>query len=247
MPRARALLLALALCAALPAGARAAQTAKITATFSPERLGAATTVSFAFQIAAGGGAPAALTGIELAYPPNLGFATSGLGLAACSPTVLEALGPAGCPANSQMGYGSALVEIPIGPQLTRETVHLALFAGPSPDGYLHILVCATGEFPVIAQVLLSGVLLPGRLSFVVPPIPSLPEAPYVALVQMRLTLGGQLTYYETLDGRSVAYRPAGVGLPRRCPRGGFRFAATFAFLDHSLSSARTAVPCPRRR
>jgi len=246
LPRVRVLAVALALCACLPAAARAAQTARINATFTPERLGAATTVSFTFQIAAGGGAPAALTGVELAYPRNLGFATSGLGLAACSPTVLEALGPAGCPANSQMGYGSALVEIQFGPVLVHETVRLALFAGPSPDGYLHLLVCATGEFPVVAEVVMSGILLPGHLSIVVPPIPSLPEAPYVALVEMHLTLGGHLTYYETVHGRSVAYHPAGVGLPGRCPHGGFPFAATFAFLDGSHTRARTSVPCPRR-
>ncbi len=245
-PRVLAVALTLALCACLPAGAGAAQTARINATFTPERLGAATTISFAFQIAAGGQAPAALTGIDIAYPRNLGFATSGLGLAACSQAVLEAFGPSGCPANSQMGYGSAVVEIPIGPELVKETVRLAVFAGPSPDGYLHLLVCATGAFPVIAVAVLSGVLLPGRLRIVVPPNPSLPEAPYVSVAQMQLTLGGQLTYYETVAGARVAYRPAGVGLPSRCPRGGFAFAATFAFLDGSASRARTAVPCPRR-
>jgi hypothetical protein len=231
----------------MPAGASAAQTATMSAAFTPERLGAATTVSLGFRITSGGGAPAALSGVEIAYPRNLGFATSGLGLAACSPAVLEVEGPAACPANSHMGYGSALVEIPIGPELVQETVRLALLAGPSPDGYLHLLVCATGEFPVIALVVLSAVLLPGHLSIVVPPIPSLPEAPYVALVEMHLTLGGHLTYHETVHGRSVAYHPAGVGLPSRCPRGGFPFGATFAFLDGSRSSARTTVPCPRRR
>jgi hypothetical protein len=116
---------------------------------------------------------------------------------------------------------------------------------PSPDGYLHVLVYASGVFPVYAQVVLTGVLLPGRLSVSVPPIPSLPAAPNVVVVQMRLTLGGALTYYEQVGGRSVAYHPAGVGLPARCPAGGFGFAATFAFVDGSRSNARTSVPCPR--
>jgi hypothetical protein len=64
---------------------------------------------------------------------------------------------------------------------------------------------------------------------------------------MHLTLGGKLTYYENVRCRRVAYDPAGVGLPSRCPRGGFPFVATFAFLDGGHSSAGTAVPCPRRR
>jgi len=240
-------LCALALCALAPAAAGAAQIARISAAFTPERLGAATTVSFGFRIAAPGGTPAPLRGIELAYPPNLGFATSGLGVAACPLEVLEALGPAACPPDSRMGYGSAHVEIPISAHPVEESVTLALVAGPSTDGYLHLLVYASGSTPVIAEVVLSGVLLPGRIDIVVPPIPSLPEAPYVAVTQMRLTLGGDLTYYETVGGASVAYRPPGVGLPRGCPRRGFRFAATFAFIDGTRSKASTSVACPHRR
>jgi hypothetical protein len=231
----------------VPGGARAADTARISAAFTPERLGAATTVSFGFHITSGRRAPTPLSGIEIAYPRDLGFATSGLGLAACSLAELEALGPAGCPADSHLGYGSALVEIAFGSDLVKERVELALVAGPSPDGYLHLLVSAIGVFPVSAVVVLSAVLLPGHLSITVPPIPSLPAAPYVSVVEMHLTLGGKLTYYENVRGRSVAYHPAGVGLPSHCPRGGFPFVATFAFLDGSRSSARTAVACPRRR
>jgi hypothetical protein len=228
-----------------PAQAPARQRTGIRASFSPERLGSATTVSLSFKITAGKTAPAALTAMSIAYPRNLGFVTSGLGLAACSTRTLERLGPEACPANSKMGYGSAVVEIPIGPSIVKENVVLTVFAGPSPDGYLHLLVCASGKEPVLATAILSGVLLPGRLSVVVPPIPSLPEAPYVSLVQMHLTIGGKLTYYKQRDGATVAYRPAGVGLPQRCPRGGFAFAAAFVFRDGSRSNARTAVPCPR--
>ncbi len=238
--------LALTLCAYAPAGADGGQTARMDAGFSPERLGRATTVSLGFHLAAAGGSlPAALSGIDLAYPPNIGLSTSDLGVAECSPGELEALGDEVCPANSRMGSGSAEVEIRIGPTVVEETVALGLFAGPSPDGYLHVLVYASGVFPVYAQVVLTGVLLPGRLSVAVPPIPSLPAAPNVVVMEMRLTLGGALTYYEQVGGRSVAYHPAGVGLPARCPAGGFGFAATFAFVDGSRSNARTAVPCPR--
>jgi hypothetical protein len=219
----------------------------MSAAFAPDRLGAAATVSFGFQIAAGDQAPALLTGMDFRYPVNLGIATSGLGVAACPPARLEAYGPAACPANSRMGYGSALVEIPIGPELVRETARVVLLAGPSPDGYLHLLVSATGRSPVIARIVLSTRLLPGRLQLAVPPIPSLPEGPYVSVLQMRLTLGGNLIYHESVHGRSVAYRPAGIGLPKSCPRGGFRFSATFSFLDGGHATAHTAVACPRGR
>jgi hypothetical protein len=237
----------LALCSCTPDAVLAAPTATMSAALTPERLGAPTAVSFTFGITGAGENPVGLTEVQLAYPANLGFATSGLGLAVCSPSALEAAGPSACPANSRMGDGGATVEVPIGPELVKEHVGITVFAGPSSDGSVHILVYADGIFPVDAQIVMSGVLMTGHLSIVVPPIPSLPAAPYVAVVQMHLTLGGHLTYYERVRGRTVAYHPAGVGLPRSCPRGGFRFAASFTFIDASASSAHTAVPCPRRR
>ena len=243
-----ATILALALCAWPVAAASAADVASITARFTPERLGSATTVSFGFQITdPDSGVPAPLMGVEIGYPSNLGFVTSGLGVAACPPLVLEGSGPAACPPDSRMGGGSALAQLPIGPEVVSEKVALQLFAGPSPDGHLHVLVYALGLFPVIAQVVMSGVLLAGHLNIVIPPIPGLPAGPYVSVTEMQLTLGGHLTYYERVHGRSVAYQPAGVGLPRQCPRGGFPFSATFAFSDGSGSYASTVVPCPQVR
>jgi hypothetical protein len=219
----------------------------MSAALTPERLGGPTTISAGFQISSGGLHPPVLSGVQLTYPHNLGFATSGLGLAACDPALLEENGPEACPANSHMGSGSALVEIPLSGFLHPEKVQLTLLAGPSPSGYLHVLVSGVGSFPVSALVVLSAELRPGGLSITIPPIPTLPEGPYVALVEMHLTLGGRLTYYERVRGRTVAYHPPGIGLPRSCPRGGFRFAATFAFLDGERAGAHTRVACPRRK
>jgi hypothetical protein len=64
---------------------------------------------------------------------------------------------------------------------------------------------------------------------------------------MHLTLGGHLTYYEMHKGHRVAYHPAGIGLPNTCPRGGFRFAATFMLLDGQRAGSHAAVACPKRR
>lgn len=244
---ARILVATLTVCALASGPAGAQPTARMTAAFTPERLGAATTISAGFELSFGERRPPVLTGVRLSYPRNLGFATSGLGLAACNPALLEENGPEACPANSQIGAGSAIVEVPIGGYLYREAVALTIFAGPSPNGYLQLLVSGVGASPVAALVVLGGELLAGRLNMTVPPIPTLPEGPYVALVAMHLTLGGHLTYYERVHGKNVAYHPAGIGLPRSCPRGGFPFAASFAFLDRRHADARTKVPCPRHR
>jgi hypothetical protein len=246
--RRRLLAAALALCAALPpAGARATQTAAISAAFTPEKLGAPTTISLGFEVhAPGGGVPSPLTGVDLRYPANLGLATSGLGLAVCSAGVLEEHGPSRCPANSWMGRGSALARFQIGAKIFQESATLALVAGPSREGYVNLLVAATGLSPVAARIVISAALLPGRLRFGVPLVPSLPGGPDVAVVRVRATIGGDLAYYERAHGRRVRYRPQGVKLPRSCPRGGFRFHADFSFLDGSQAQAQTVVRCPGR-
>jgi hypothetical protein len=184
---------------------------------------------------------------DFRYPANLGIVTSGLGVASCPEAALEAHGPSVCPPDSRMGSGNALVEIPIGSDVVRETTQVALLAGPSDNGYVHILASVTGESPVAARVILSTQLQPGLLQIPVPPIPSLPEAPYVAVIRMHFTIGGQLVYYERIHGHSVAYHPVGIGLPRSCPRGGFPFAAGFSFLDGEQAQAQTAVACPTGR
>lgn len=226
--------------------ARAEQLASISAGFSPERLGAATTLSLGFAIhTADGSLPSALTGLEFHYPPNLGIGTSGLGLAACDPAKLSFIGPKACPANSIMGSGSALAKFQVSPEIEEETAGIALVAGPSQNGYLRLLISATGTFPVAARIVMSALLLPGRLQFSVPLVPGIPEGPDVAVVRVKATIGGKLTYYERVHGKRVAYRPAGIKLPRSCPHGGFRFNATFSFLDGTQAQAKTVVKCPR--
>jgi hypothetical protein len=228
-------------------GAASGPTATLKASFVPKRLGSPTTVSFAVMIdppATSG--PLPLSAVTVSYPINLGLATSGLGLATCEPGRLELEGPQACPADAKMGEGQALVEVPFGPEIVRETVSLEIYAAPSSDGYIHLAILANGAEPVIASVLLSGVLRPGRLLIDVPPIPSLPDAPYVSLVDMHAVLGGALTYYERVGKRTVAYRPRGIGLPDSCPRAGWRFGASFTFTNGQSSHASTTVACPRR-
>lgn len=229
------------------APAQAAQRASLSAAFKPERLGGATSVTFAFTITSPGSAvPSALQAVVIHYPAGLGILTSGLGVASCQPARLEQAGPGACPADSLMGTGTAALRFAIGPQVLEEDASLALIAGPSPDGYLHMLIAATGTQPVATRVVMSTLLDEGALRITVPAVPSLPEGPNVAIVSVHATLGGPLTYYEHAHGRTVAYHPRGIGLPARCPHGGFQFSASFSFADASQASAHTTVRCPAR-
>ncbi len=228
-------------------------TAKLNAAFSPEHLGQGTTIIFGFTIATTTGqVPSPLTSLDLYYPDNLGIGTSGLGLETCSAATLEAYGPEACPSQSQMGYGKGLVEIPFGPEILSETTQTMIFMAQVHDGHLGLLFYANGHSPVAAQIVFHGLVLPaaspfgGDLATTIPLVPTLPEAPNAALVQLDSTIGPlHLTYYEHTRGKFRSYRPRGIVLPNTCPRGGFRFAASFSFEDGSHTSAHATVPCPR--
>ncbi len=252
MPRIR-LIAILALLAFLPATARAEQAAKLHMAFTPEKLGTGTTMILSIQVATTNDqVPSPLTALDLSYPADLGIVTSGLGIATCSIATLEASGPEGCPADSRMGYGSALVEVPFGPELIKETGSITIFMAPAQSGNLGLIFFADGRTPIATELIFPSLVLPapppygGRLNTIVPQVPTLPGAPDAALVRLRSTLGPLgLTYYERTRGRTIPYKPKGIILPEHCPRGGFPFAARFAFEDGSSYSAHTVVPCPQ--
>jgi hypothetical protein len=234
------------------ASANAAQSVSFGAAFSPYRLGGRTTVLLDFAIhVPGGQTPAALTELEVRYPQDLGFALSGLGIAVCPSSQVEA---SGCPANSIMGRGSAIAELRIGPQLVSESASILIARAPDHEGHVALLLYAVGPTPVNTQVLSPAELLPtpppfgGRLNMRLPVVASVPGAPPVAIASVDVTLGPRgLTYFEQVGGSSLAYTPRGILLPTKCPRGGFHFAVRFSFLDGSSQQAEHVVQCPRAR
>src|SRR5277367_6454709 len=104
MSKLRAILAALFVCCCLPATAGAAQTVTLHTSFSPDKLGASTTVGFSFQIASTtGGLPSPLTGLSLHLPAGIDYVTTTLGLSICHPAALVERGLTGCPPNSRVG------------------------------------------------------------------------------------------------------------------------------------------------
>jgi hypothetical protein len=257
MPRSVQVLSALALsflAAALIAPvAVAAPQAALTAKLRPEKLGDAAAVSVAFHLRPGHGEELQpLSDFALRLPRGMGFASSQLGLATCSPSQLLSSGVNGCPRESQMGNGSAQVRVPFGTQVVSEKARVFIFMTKPVDEKTTTLFYFDGRRPVIAPIVLqSQVVTPegstnSILDTPVQPIPSTPDGAEASLVAMRSTLGpANLRYYHPVGGRRVPYRPEGLSIPARCPRGGFRFEASFRFRDGSQIRAHTTVPCPR--
>lgn len=258
MSRLRALtaLSAVLSCLLAPAAAQAvAERATLHATFSPNRLGAPTTIHFGFHVSTvEGAAPPPMTAIDLKMPAGMNYTRTTLGLALCKPEALLEKGLKGCSPNSRLGFGSAVVEVPFGSGVGHEIPELQALSGPSATGNLVVLFYANGLMPVYAQLAFTGEVLPAtglfgsHLAVNVPLVTSVPGGPDVSIVSVQSTIGpSHLTYYHRVHGRRVAFHPRGVEVPARCPRGGFPFAAEFSFLDGTHTTASTTVPCPPRR
>lgn len=254
--RLRTLTIAAALlggCLWAPAAGAVTENATLQASFSPDRLGASTTIGFGFHIATAEGlAPPPLTSINLHMPAGMDYTSTTLGLAICQPEELLMKGLAGCPPNSRLGSGSAFVEVPFGTGAGHELPEIqALMGPPSANSNIVVLFYANGQTPVFAQLVFRGELLPssGRfgseLTTAVPPIPSVPNGPDVSIISVQSTIGpNHLTYYKHVHGRLVPFHPIGIAVPVSCPHGGFPFSANFTFQDGSTAEATTTVPCP---
>lgn len=238
-----------------PTIARAAEQVKLKASFTPDRLGASTTIHFSFTIASTtGGVPSPVSDVQIDLPAGMGLGTTNLGEAICNPAKLMSVGPEGCSPNSKMGLGNASVEMLVGTQHLRFYAFVTVYMGIPRKQHTTMLIYAETRTPVAGQFLFPSELLPttgiygAELHAALPLIPTWPDGPPVAMVHMETTLGpSHLTYYTQRHGKLVPYTPEGMAVPERCPRGGFPFRAIYHFDDGSTTSATVRVPCPRRR
>jgi hypothetical protein len=245
----------LLLCGCLPAAAAATELATLHTSFSPNRLGASTTVGFSFHITTSNGQlPSPLTSLDLHLPPGVNYLTTTLGLSICKPAALVEKGLSGCSPNSRLGFGSAYVEVPFGGGSGTEIPRIDALMGPPHDGNIVVLFYADGRQPVYAQIVFQGELqtgstsLGGSLDSAIPLIPSVTGGPPVSIIEVKSTIGpSHLTYYEHVHGKTISFHPKGVSVPSRCPRGGFQFMAEFGFLDGSSTTAKSTVACPPRK
>jgi hypothetical protein len=244
--------LTLALTASGAPSAQAAQIVQLHAGFSPDTPGASTTIDFGFTISASdGGVPSPLRSLDLYLPAGIGLGRNNLGTAICKPSELYEAGPEGCPTNSHVGVGTALAEIPYGPEVVQEGASVYAFRGEDVHESLTILFFAEAFHPVFAALVFPGELMAGggpfsaSINAEVPLIPSVPGGPNVSVVRFQSTFGPHgLTYEETVGGHTVYFKPRGVSVPRSCPPGGYPFAASVSFEDGSQQTVSTTAPCP---
>jgi hypothetical protein len=258
-----AIVAATAVLGCLSATAQASQTLNFKVAFSPDRLGAYTTVVSNVAIGtATGEVPSPVVRLELHFPESLNLTSSNLGLDICNPTTLLAEGREGCPTNSLMGLGSATAVVPFGPELVSENATISVFMGPSAEQtkthveeqVTTVLLYGEGSTPVYGQILMlgglggSGPFNELQLNSDIPLVPTLPGARDASITNMQLSLGPRhIVYYVHAHHRLVAFHPRGIQLPERCPKGGFPFYLKMTFQDGTTATASPVVPCPHSR
>lgn len=237
------------------AAAQARQLVALEAGFSPDKLNAPTTIKFGFHVSSSipGAIPSPVVGVDVYLPAGMGLASSTLGLAVCHPERLLEFGLRGCPANSRVGFGTALGELSAEGELIREPATVQALVGPNISHHEQVLFYVESVEPVAAQLVFPGQLLPssspefsGNLDTVVPLVSAWTDGPDVAVTQFSSSLGPHgLTYLRRVGGVYVPFKPTGIYVPPKCPRSGFPFRVDLTFLDASHVTALDAVPCPR--
>jgi hypothetical protein len=221
------------------ASAQAQAGAGIHASFLPNGLGARTALTFAFALHGGEeGIPAPVNRVVMHLPAGLGIDLRGV--ATCAHGRLQRLGPAGCPARSLIGRGRAVLEVHAGSQAIPEQASIWAFRAPDRAGHTAVEIFGRGQTPLQEQTISTGVLSADRapygskLTVSIPPIPTVVYEPDASIVSFSLTVGAGPRAHATTT----------ITVPRRCPAGGFPFAADFAFSDSETASASTRVRCP---
>jgi hypothetical protein len=260
-----AVLAAVALCcaaAAQPTGAQtAATTVKLDVAFDRDaHLGQSTAIAFDLDVDARA-APAAMIDLTVRVPAGIDFATSGLGVATCRPAARDLLDVLArghdlrpCSDNAVLGRGRATAAIYYSAEQTvAASGSITLYNGPPVGDRPGVVAYVRAQHPIRSQLVYAGGLFDAPrpfglgMSLTLPALPNSPFGAPISVAQLTFTLGGDnIIYHELADGRRRSYRPGGLPLPTRCPRGGFRFRATVTFADSSSRSGATAVPCPPR-
>jgi hypothetical protein len=147
-----------------------------------------------------------------------------------------------------MALGDARAAVRLGTYRFPATAKVTLLSGLYGDDGLGLVAFVDGINPLGYKLAYRGLAgaapapFGGQLTMTLPTIPDLPDDASFALTRLRLSLGDPRIVYVDHNRR---YRPGGIELPPRCPRGGFRFRAQLGFADGGSAQVDARAACPR--
>lgn len=238
--RAAGVFAALALLCAAPAAASAEEAGvSLRPSFSPDRLGAATTFTLGFHFSGGAEAvPPPLRTVVVQLPLGLHFQLGGL--AVCQPARLRRGGPSGCPSSSLIGRGHALLQVHAGTEPINEEATIWVERGPEHEGLPSFGIFGQGYTPLDQSAVSTELVHTAgppygyRTVTTVPPIPTVMYEPNASFESLSLSFGNVRHHAG----------PGTFFTPRTCPAGGFPFAAQVTFANGASASTTATVPCP---
>jgi len=242
-------------CASLigAAGAQAAETVTIKASFSPDRLNTPTNVhgSGSFTNTTGK-VPNPLTHVAIYGPAGIKLDLTGVGI--CNQATLEKNGPqTGCPKSSIGGFGGGTGIFELAGSIIEEPFELSIFRGPNEGGKPTLLMYVMARSPVVVELVLKATVVTGPkpyglgFAFDVPLIPTLPGATDASVKDAFITIGDtKAKYPKRVKGHRRLVHVKGIITPKKCPRSGWPAETLFSFSDGVTVTSKTAIACPRR-
>ncbi|MBA3807671.1 MAG: hypothetical protein H0X28_04650 [Solirubrobacterales bacterium] len=211
-------------------------------------LGAGTAVEAEFAISGTEyeGSPPPIIGVNVYLPK--GSKLHPAGFPTCSNTILEQIGPSGCPKGSAAGpIGKVVGFVSFGGERVIENLALSSFYSPG-GGFAFF---TAGHSPVSLEILSSGkyTQLGGAAGFgpklltKVPLVPSVPGAPFASVKSIKVKAGSAIKK----NGKTIYYGR----VPKKCPKGGFPVKAEIVFAENGDETKPVIVtklykaPCPK--
>lgn len=239
-------------CPLIAASAFATDALIVHANFTPDKLDAPTNLSITAQFfTSSASPPSPIVKLTIYAPAGLRIDARGAGH--CSQSVLERLGPRGCPTDSRAGFGGGVGVLQLPKELIHEPYTLDFFFGPSEHGHLMLLAYAAGVSPVPAELVIVAREVPAPkpyglgFSVEVPPISTFPGAALASVESAFASFGAtNVAYYKRVHGKRTLVRLKGLITPKRCPPGGFPTEGTVSFADGTSLTVNPTIPCPAR-
>jgi hypothetical protein len=224
----------------------------LTASLTPDVLGAPTNLSTSMTLDEGPGTHKQISGVVVYGPAGVKLDLGGI--ATCERATLESDGPRGCPAESRVGFGGGVGAVELAESIVEEPYTLDFFLAPREHGHLRVLIYASALRPVPVELVLSAREVTGPppygfgLAVDVPPVSTIPGASNAWVRSSYVSLGASnVAYYRTIHGVRKLVHLKGLIAPARCPRGGFPFETILTFIDHTTSTGTYLSPCPGPR
>ncbi len=224
------------------------------ASFTPDRLGAATNLAATatFTSSAPGPLPP-VTKVTAYAPAGMAVNVQGAGVCTATATKLQETGPSACPADSRIGFGEGTAKMELGGEILSGPFTLEFFLAAPEGGRRTLLVYADAESPASVQLGLVAHEISAPkpygigITFDIPIVPTLPGAGLGWVQRVTLSFGASnVAYYRTVHGKRKLLHVKGVLAPRKCPSGGFPFETMVEYANATTSAAKTTIPCPRK-